>query len=498
MYKVLLVDDEIRNYKLFEKMVNWKEKGFEIIGTASDGVEALKKYEELQPDLIFMDIQLPMMDGMECIRWIREVDRRVQIVIVSAYGEFNYAQKAIRYGVQDFLLKPVSRVMLNQIVDQMKKNLDKYEKNSENWFDNEMTADLKEWLHGNDVKITNLKLEEGTRLFRILIKEKDIKNHAENIREMLEVLEKSQRFQKIRCSVLEEEYIYLIIAGDYEELICSLAKELEVHGYQTEIYLWAENASDKEKQKFQKPDMEFDNYGFYGEKKIIYNIENMPYIDIDMSKSEHEDMIQKALLHKEPQILEDYVIQIFDFAEQHKIRPGKLKERSLELLLYLKLALNKYEGMDTTSVLRNIRIENIYRDYSSEDLKQYLIEKINEVFEFINANGKSHFSNIAIQAKNMADQHFYEKDFSVQKVADEIGVSKNYFISLYKGQCGIGYWEYVTQLRMEKAQKLLRLTNDTIVVIAEKVGYDSEYYFSRKFKAYYDMSPREYRKIHSK
>ena len=63
---------------------------------------------------------------------------------------------------------------------------------------------------------------------------------------------------------------------------------------------------------------------------------------------------------------------------------------------------------------------------------------------------------------------------------------------------GIGYWEYVTQLRMEKAQNLLRMTDDTIVLIADKVGYDNEYYFSRKFKAYYGMSPRAYRKIHSK
>ena len=180
------------------------------------------------------------------------------------------------------------------------------------------------------------------------------------------------------------------------------------------------------------------------------------------------------------------------------MRPEKLKEGVLELLLCFKLALNKYKEIDTTSVLRNVRMEDIYQVYSAESLKQYVIKKISEVFEVIQINEAGRANNFTMQAKIMADQHFCEKEFSVQQVADEIGISKNYFISMYKNQMGIGYWEYVTQLRMEKAQNLLRMTDDTIVLIADKVGYDNEYYFSRKFKAYYGMSPRAYRKIHSK
>lgn len=499
MYKVLLVDDEIRNYNFFEKMVNWEDKGFEIIGTAADGVEALKKYEELQPDLIFMDVQLPMMDGMECIRWIREVDRNVQIVIVSAYGDFNYAQKAIRYGVQDFLLKPVSRVMLNQIVNQMKENLDHREKNSANWFNNELAADLKDWINSDDEKFKKLNSSEENSLFRILIKERNIKDQTDKIKKTLETLEESGKFQRIRACVLTENYIYLAAAQGYEDEIKDFIKELEQQNYQTEVYCWTENASEEEKQSFRKPDPEFENYGFYENPDNFYCIDQMPYTETEIGQSEYEKMIQDALLHNEPQILENYVRQTFEIAYQQKVKPRKLKEWVLELLLYLKLNLNKYEGVNTTSILRNVRVEEIYRVYSAQKLEEYLTDKINEVFEDINMNNsKGRLNSIVIRAKSMADEHYCEKDFSVQKVADEIGISKNYFISLYKTQSGTGYWEYVTQLRMEKAQKLLRLTDDTIVTIAEKVGYDSEYYFSRKFKAYHGMSPREYRKIHSK
>ena len=224
----------------------------------------------------------------------------------------------------------------------------------------------------------------------------------------------------------------------------------------------------------------------------------MPYRDIDLVNSERESIIRNALLQKDSQILEEYIIQMFEFAAQKKVRPEKLKEGVLELLLCFKLALNKYKEIDTTSVLRNVRMEDIYQVYSAESLKQYVIKKISEVFEVIQINEAGRANNFTMQAKIMADQHFCEKEFSVQQVADEIGISKNYFISMYKNQMGIGYWEYVTQLRMEKAQNLLRMTDDTIVLIADKVGYDNEYYFSRKFKAYYGMSPRAYRKIHSK
>ena len=495
MYKVLLVDDEIRNYKLFEKLVDWEAKGFKIVGTAADGVEALKKYEELEPDLIFMDIQLPMMDGIECIRWIREVDKTVQIVIVSAYGEFNYAQKAIRYGVQEFLLKPVSRVMLNQIVNQVKENLDHREKNKESCFNNELAINLKEWVHGDNESIKTSELSREKELFRILIKDRGIKEHAETIKKLFETNFESWR---IESCVLVERYLYLIMEADSENELSSLMEELENQKYHIELYRWSEDATAAEKQSFQNPDLEFDNYGFYQIKEKVYNIEQMPYRDIDLVNSERESIIRNALLQKDSQILEEYIIQMFEFAAQKKVRPEKLKEGVLELLLCFKLALNKYKEIDTTSVLRNVRMEDIYQVYSAESLKQYVIKKISEVFEVIQINEAGRANNFTMQAKIMADQHFCEKEFSVQQVADEIGISKNYFISMYKNQMEIGYWEYVTQLRMEKAQNLLRMTDDTIVLIADKVGYDNEYYFSRKFKAYYGMSPRAYRKIHSK
>ena len=111
MYKVCFVDDETINYQLFEKMVPWEEKGFQIVGTAADGQEALQMYERLQPDLIFMDIQMPRMDGYMATREIRTLaDSRkanIPIIAMTANAFEEDKQKALAAGMNGHMSKPI-------------------------------------------------------------------------------------------------------------------------------------------------------------------------------------------------------------------------------------------------------------------------------------------------------------------------------------------------------------------------------------------------------
>ena len=93
-----------------------------------------------------------------------------------------------------------------------------------------------------------------------------------------------------------------------------------------------------------------------------------------------------------------------------------------------------------------------------------------------------------------AEEHFHEEDFSVKKAASYVGMSGNYFISLYKEVTGQGFWDYVTSLRIRRATELLVTTDDTIGNIARAIGYKNEYHFSRKFKEITGDSPSQYRK----
>ena len=124
MYKVCFADDEILDFQLLERLVDWNAMGFEIAGTATDGLEALALVDSVNPDLLFLDIHMPIMNGLECMKRIRERNQSVIIVIISAYEEFSYAKTAIQYGVTDYIIKPVGRAQLNETVKKIRLLLD--------------------------------------------------------------------------------------------------------------------------------------------------------------------------------------------------------------------------------------------------------------------------------------------------------------------------------------------------------------------------------------
>lgn len=107
MYSVFLADDERLIREGLAETLPWDSLGLSLVGMAPDGKQALQDIRERKPDIVLTDIRMPYMDGLELIAKIREIQPECRIVILTGYGEFEYAQTAIRFGVSDFLLKPI-------------------------------------------------------------------------------------------------------------------------------------------------------------------------------------------------------------------------------------------------------------------------------------------------------------------------------------------------------------------------------------------------------
>ncbi|WP_284645548.1 response regulator [Paenibacillus silviterrae] len=116
MYHVLIVDDEVMIKRSLTKLINQSPYGFQVVGEAEDGSEALALWERLTPHLVITDISMPVMDGLELISSIRSRERETEVVILSGYDDFAYAQQAVRYGIMDYVLKPVREEQLNEIL----------------------------------------------------------------------------------------------------------------------------------------------------------------------------------------------------------------------------------------------------------------------------------------------------------------------------------------------------------------------------------------------
>lgn len=123
--KVLVVDDEYLERALIRLGTDWTGNGFEIIGEAESGEEALKIIQKNKPDIVFTDICMPFMDGLELAEKICEKYEDIRIVIVTGHREFDYAQRALRLGVTDFLLKPINNEEVLSISLKIKANIEK-------------------------------------------------------------------------------------------------------------------------------------------------------------------------------------------------------------------------------------------------------------------------------------------------------------------------------------------------------------------------------------
>lgn len=506
MYKVLLVDDETINYQLFEKLVDWKENGFEIAGVAADGQEAIRKYEEIAPDLIFMDIHLPFMDGLECVRCIRESDQKVKIVIVSAYGDFSYAQRAIRYDVQDFLLKPVSRLMLNQLVVRMKEALDQRStQTEEECFHNVWTEAIRHLVNGREDADTVALMSQDPVIAGITLLDEQgrlMQGHkVENImKEML--VHPEVQSGLMGCVVLTDGETVLL----WDRMLFmtgitdAVASFLEEHGTFEMYSGYHPHSGHREKLNLKHWLEQFlrkENYGFYHSRSGIYSLEERPFTDHEIRIERTEQLIVEAIAANSADPVMGLVDTIFDTAEREMVSPQLLKDAALNLLVQVKFLLRKFEQQESFLLMRSVRLENIHSLHTAEALKRFLMEKISATFQDINENFYKSGRRIVFGTNAFTELHYGEASFSVQMAADYMGISKNYFTSLYKEQAGIGFWEYVTKLRMEKAAELLVTTDQMTREISRAVGYESEYHFSRKFKEYTGMPPNVYRRNRS-
>src|SRR5579859_5692263 len=130
-YRVFFVEDEIVTREGIRDNVDWQAHGFELCGEAPDGERALPVLQAIEPDVLITDIKMPFMDGLQLSKIVRERLPRTKIVILSGHDEFEYAQRAIKLGVTEYLLKPVTVQQLNQVLQRLALQLDRERKEQE-------------------------------------------------------------------------------------------------------------------------------------------------------------------------------------------------------------------------------------------------------------------------------------------------------------------------------------------------------------------------------
>lgn len=468
MFKVFLVDDEELVIKSLKASVNWNQQGFEIVGYALSGEEAVEAIKRIRPDVIFSDIRMPGMNGLELKKRLDDAGVSAKFIIVSGLAEFALAQKAIQHGISGYCLKPFDEMEIMGYLRKFKRELD-------------ASRQLPEG------EILDL-IEAGTpeaysRLWHELALAGISDSEKDGLRIMLSIRrDRLLIHEKVPCLTLRigyRKFIYVMADRDADELIASFASEdrqfLKGIGF-------SKRGIDRAGFTQAIQDAELQAYQYFTLAEVL-----------TWEGSWQTNDMKPAIAMLAEGDGQSFIAQLDSFLAM--FRSGLLNIRHA-LLLY----------NDFISQLNR-------KGRESDELYLYSFEQLAEQFEdvedmiddlkrlFQEEKDQIHHQQVSIQPGRSStfsvmlefiNEHFGE-DITILGLSKRFNINSNYISQLFRKELDKTFTEYLTGLRMNRASVLLRTTSIPINEIADQVGYKDYFYFSKMFKKIMGVPPRGYR-----
>ena len=501
----MFVDDEEQNLFLMEKILDWEEIGFCVCGIALDGEEGIKVYEETDPDVVCVDIRMDEMDGLTLIKKQKKKGRECVFIIVTAYSEFSYAQTAIKLGVKNYLLKPISRKEMIPMMKEIKNELDEKQKK-------EMQSLFFSRQYKNTVfvdAITEMekycfekKKEPQMEYLDEIIEGRNMRgielfSEPGDIEGFMPYIEK----WPFQYKTVRDDCLYGITLEEQLDSIQKAFQDLAKKSMKNKIFMQI-NPSFHDKAGFQNAfavGFQYRRYCFYCNESMIYDMKKIPWKfteKLTYDKTSLEKVVQGFIYSGSPKEIMKLIEELADQGASKLVSPDILTDTWIEILISIKNQLTKTYQDRAFMVLRHQNLWALHQIRTKEKLflkMKNLITEVSEAVKEIIENKKSY--SLMGKIMDYMMQHFSDKNFSAGEAAEAVHLSRNYLLKIFKEEQGISFWDYVTNLRMEKAKKLLKTSDMTVYAISREVGYESQYHFSRKFKNLYNISPNEYRNL---
>lgn len=530
MYRVFLAEDESLIRQGIKNLISWNEYGFSFVGEAQDGELAWPLIQKQKPDIVITDIRMPFMDGLSLSRLIKKNMPETTIIILSGYDDFTYAKEAIGIGVDQYLLKPLSKKQLIEVLLEVKQKKD-------------VEQEKQQYMEQFQKEVQEYLTSSHRAFFEALVSGK------------YSVPDLIERADKLHISLTAESYNIVLLLVD--ENMKSMQYEPQVVDYQSELCV-----------RFPKNDMV--EMFYMGVDVIAFLIKT----DVSKIDGLTKECIRKIEQTFEP--LSEYikwsiiegnsvtrlsgVSQCYQEARQKifHLEHFQIEEEASDLSMKKEHEFN-FNQLDASKVDQRIvekflsnglrsEIDSFIEDYfdaigehalESTIFRQYVImhfqfttkafiEKINVMKEVVESdlsvsialseamlsiNGaKNYVSSLLEKALQIRDQiskcrysrmmdkaigymikHFSDHDIDLQTVAKVANISATYFSGVFSQQMGKTFVEYLTELRMQYARELLRCSDKSSGEIAYEVGYKDSHYFSFLFKKINGCSPRDYR-----
>ena len=525
-YKVILVDDEAEVIDMIEKKIHWNDLGFEVAGSATNGVKALELVEKLQPDVVLTDIKMPYMDGLELSRRLNREYPNIYIMLCTGFDEFEYAKEAVHLEIKEYMLKPVNATELSESLTNLKHTLDREREEKLNVKKlNDYFQEVLPKLQSNffisliEGRVEKHDYERFLQAYQVDMKGPlfgcVIFHTSENhVPEGMNPLLLSMSVEReIKQRLMDQwncrEFIYmgnalLILELDAEDKITQITDACDrfcrwayrimgavvTAGIGTvcdslyEISLSYERAREAVSYRV-----------LYGTKRAINIGEIVPKEQIKPVQSEESRM--QTLFR---------AIRIGDSAEIERAAHGEMEKlhKNTETMSQYNLATMEIvsgffkfctdNSLDFNKISGNM--QNIYEKVSQMDessLTAWIVQMSETISEKLKCARNSSARRLIVEAQNIVQERYMEADISLDEVCAVLGVSNSYFSSVFKKEAGKSFISYLTDYRMDIAAEMILNTDEKSYIIAEKVGYLDANYFSYVFKKKFGVSPSKYR-----
>ncbi len=534
MFKVFLVEDEIVVREGIRKNIPWEQYGFLYTGDASDGELALPMIRQIQPDLLITDIKMPFMDGLALIELVRKELPRTKIVIVSGYDDFSYAQQAIRMGVEQYLLKPVVKGKMVEILIALQKKMEAERQQQEylarfqrevreyetfsrrRFFEQIVTGGLSVLEISETAKSMGIDVNApfyNIVLFSLNSAGYDRSAPESYTDELAAIQDKIMQFIVSHPELILFRWdittYAVLVKGGQDDIIqrtgdcienirsrCAMAGSDAswhiAHGTPVSrlgaIPACFTEASRVLSYRYLCPEEHILS------KERIQDFRKKDGSEIDSGKKEiDQECIRNFLSNGAGEEIERFIDQLLLSAGEGAVSLT-LFCKYLTMTIYF--AAVKY--LDSigcrTDSFWSLELRPSDSMSTPGEARQYARRIIGQAIELRDRESKKQQRDMLTQAIGFIDMHYQEESISLDRVARKVNVSPNYFSAIFSQEVGQTFIEYLTGKRIDEAKRMLRQTEKRSSEIAFAVGYKDPHYFSFAFKKISGCTPSEYRK----
>lgn len=517
MINVMVIEDRILTLNALKKQVRWEENGLNPVGFYTNCGEAIEELDRLRPDVIISDIVMPGMDGLSFCEYINGLGRNIKIIIISAYSKFEYAKKGIQLGVYDFLEKPVDYELLEkQIVRAAKEKyheeqmMSVYENNhgiyQESVF-GKLLRNSKESSRYDKAKLAEMLETDIEKMqfncIMIVAETEDNFIDVENIsRKICVKLSEFYQNQDFFGPFLIEKDVYCIVFGERENFLISTLTEIlcqyidVVRMEESSIHLnigvgyWVDDI--RKLQYSAATALQALEYRFVFGRNQVFSISD--YADKELSDYTYFDYFEKQLSESvrcgDFDSIEALCSEIRSYMKIHHIKKSYLLYFVTNFLSTQIAVLLPEE-----KIKEFVNLEELNRLEYTEEVLAYLKNVLKTTCRNLRNHVISDTDVTVKKIKDYVEKNFMMENLNLGQIAKEFHMSPNYICRIFKEQTGSTLMQYISNLKIYQAKKLLVESEMKIGEISNRLGYSSQYYFSIGFKKSTGYSPKEYRKM---